>query len=360
MKVLFKMTALQFKMLLRDKALMIGSIGVAVISMLIFGALFGSDSNQPLNIGVADLDKSEVSAQMVTALKSNSALQVTVSDQSTLVDEMKKGLKSAVVVLQPGFGAGLATAQAKAQIYVDETNLIGAARSRGIVMGVFDGVSKQVVGYKELIQVDEQKVTVKQFRQIDYLTPGMLGLTLMFANMPVGVVLIGWRERGTLKRLNATPMKAWQLIGSQIMSQLALGLAQAAVILLIGSTVFNVQVKVESLPLIGLFAVAGTFSVMALGYVVGNFVKKREAASTIVTLISIPMMFLGGSYFPVDPQGPLKLLVDILPLTHLNRALRDIMLNDATLGAVFVNLVVLVAFGVVLLTLSVRTFRWSK
>jgi ABC-2 type transport system permease protein len=361
MKILFKMTLLQLKMLLRDKAMILGSLGIAVISMLIFGSLFANDKPQPLSLVIVDQDKSATSAQTIEALKSSDALKITLtSDRDDSLNKLRKGDYSAMVVIQNGFETGLAKASATVQLYVDESNQISAARARGLVNGILDAISKQANNFKPLITVEEQQVTVRQLRNIDFLTPGMLGLTIMFANIYVGVSLINWRERGTLKRMSATPLKAWQLIMSQIISQFVLSILQAALVLLVGFYVFNVQVKMEWIPLILLFAMTGTFSVMALGYVVGNFVKKREAAQNVVSLIALPMMFLGGSYFPVEPDGFLRVLVDILPLTHLNRALREIMLNESSFNQLILNFGVLMAFGVVLLTLSIGTFKWAK
>ncbi len=360
MKTLLRMTQLQFKMLLRNRALLVSSLGLAVVSMLIFGTLFGDNASRALAVGVVDLDKSPLSQQVVAAMKQNEGLSVTEGDQSALLDELKNDKRAAVVVLQAGFGAGLPQGQAQVQLFVDQNDLIGSARSRGTINSIFDSVSKNAAGFKDLVQVSEQKVSVRQQRQIDILTPGMLGLTIMFANMFVGVALITWRTRGTLKRLSATPLKAWQLIVSQVISQFALSLAQIVVILGIATTVFNVQIKAEWLPALLVFTAAGAFSIIGLGYVVGNFIHKPEAAQSVVTLIALPMMFLGGSYFPVDPPALLKPLVEILPLTHLNRAFRQIMLNGAGLDTLLVDLAVLLAMGVFLLAFSIRSFKWSR
>ncbi len=360
MRTFLKMITLQFKMLLRNKALMISSLGLAVVSMLIFGSLFGNANSQPLTVGVVDLDKSPASSQVIAAMQNNEALKVIPGEQTRLVDELKKGQRSAVVVIPPGFGSGLGQSTAQVQLFIDDTDLIGAARSRGIISGIFDAVGKKSAGFKDLIRLDEQKVTVQQQRQIDVLTPGMLGMTIMYANLFVGVALIGWRERGTLKRLSATPLKAWQLIGSQIISQLVLSLVQAGLLLLVAMLVFGVRVELNWLPTLAIIVVVGTYSIVSLGYAVGNFVKKQQAAQSTATLIALPMMFLGGSYFVVAPPDFLKPLVEILPLTHLNRSFRQVMLNDASLSSLFPSLGIMLAFGTVLLLVSVRTFRWSK
>jgi ABC-2 type transport system permease protein len=360
MKILWGMILIQFKMLLRNRELIISSLGVAIVSMLIFGWLFGTPTSQALRVGVVDNDKSALSTQITGAMKNDKAFAISEGTQDDLVKQMKEGKVAAVVVIEQGFATGLTTGTAKVQLFVDESDVIGATRARATVYGVFDAVSKQATGFKELIQVQEQKISVQALRQIDYLTPGMLGLSIMFANMYVGVALIAWREKGTLKRLSATPLKSWQLIVSQIISQIALSFAQAVVIILIAQFVFNVNYKAEWTPLLSLCIVAGSFSIISLGYCIGNFVNKQQAAQSTVTLIALPMMFLGGSYFVVDPPAFLQPLVNILPLTHLNRALRSVMLNNGGIDTIWVNLVALFAFGLALLVFSARTFRWSR
>jgi ABC-2 type transport system permease protein len=360
MKILLSMTILQFKMLLRNKTLLLSSLGLAVVSMLIFGTLFGGNNTEPLAMGVVDLDNSPLSQQVVAALKQNSSLKVTSSDQATLLEQLKNNQQSALIVLESGFGANLPKGQAQVQFYVDQNDLIGAERSRVVVSSIFDTISKQTAGFKDLVQVSEQQVSARRQRQIDVLTPGMLGMTIMFANMYVGLALINWRLRGTLKRLNATPLKAWQLIGSQVLSQFVLSFMQVVIIMVLAITIFNVQLKLEWLPAMVLFTVAGAFSVISLGYAIGNFVQKPESAQSTATLIALPMMFLGGSYFQVNPPVFLQPLVEVLPLTHLNHAFRQIMLNGATIDKLLVDLVALLASGTLLLILSVRTFSWSK
>jgi ABC-2 type transport system permease protein len=360
MKILLNMTVLQFKMLVRDKALLIGSLGVAVISMCIFGFVFGGTTTQPLAIGVSDLDNSPASQGLLNSLQRDPGLKITTGQRDALVDAMKKGDYNAVVVIQPGFEANIGSGQAKVQFYVDETDQINAARSRGTVNGIFDAVSKQATGFRPLITVEEQKVSVRKLRQIDYLTPGMIGVAVMFANMFVGVALIAWRDRNTLKRLSATPLQSWQLILSQVFAHVALSIVQVAVILTLGIVLFNIQFSPEmALPIL-VFTVAGAFSIISLGYAVGNFVKKEQSATSVVNLIALPMMFLSGSYFVVSPPDFLKPLVEVLPLTHVNRAFRQIMLSEAGLGSLWVSLALLVAFGAILLTISARTFRWSR
>ncbi|GCE25278.1 hypothetical protein KDA_07620 [Dictyobacter alpinus] len=359
MKNLFVMTFYQFKIVLRNRTLLVASLGIAIISMLIFGFLFKNTGTEPLKVGIVDQDQSATSAQIVTALKKDASLQISEGTRQALLDGVKNGELSALIILQKGFGSKLKTGGARALLYIDKSDLIGSARSKGSINGVFDAISKQTVGYKDLIKVDEQQISTQQLRTIDYLTPGMIGMTTMYANIYVGIALTTWRMNGVLKRLNATPLKAWQLIMAQILSQFLLSFLQAAIILAIAVTVFQVHITIAMLPGIAIAVLSGSFSIISLGYAVGNFVSRPNATQAVATLIALPMMFLGGSYFPVSPSGWLSIIVEIAPLTHLNRALHQIILNSAALPAIIPELGILLFTGLLLLFLSISTFRWS-
>lgn len=359
MKNLLVMTIAQFKIVTRNRLLLVASLGIAIISMLIFGFLFEDTNTRPLSIVVSDLDGSATSKQIVAALKKEPTLRVSEQERNAALDRLKRGQLAAVVVIEPDFEKALSSGNARVELYVDQSDLIGSARGRASVMGVFDAVSKQKSGYKALIRVQEQQVSVQKQRAIDVLTPGMLGLTLLYANIYVGIPLTTWRLNGTLRRLHATPLKAWQLIIAQMLSQFLLSSVQAAIILVIARVIFGVVIDPLILPQIALFVIAGSFSMMALGYAIGNFVPRPNAAQAVATLIALPMMFLGGSYFPVNVSGILWVIVEITPLTHLNRAFQQIMLNRAGWDVLLPELGILLLIGMLLLLLAVRAFRWN-
>src|SRR5260221_13131697 len=64
-----------FIMLTRQRALIISSLGLAVISMLVFGFLFGGNGSVKTRIGVVDQDHSSISAQVASQLQKSNSLQ---------------------------------------------------------------------------------------------------------------------------------------------------------------------------------------------------------------------------------------------------------------------------------------------
>jgi len=71
------------------------------------------------------------------------------------------------------------------------------------------------------------------------------------------------------------------------------------------------------------------------------------------------MMFLGGSYFPLDPPPALKPVIEAIPLTHLNDALREVVNHGGGLGDIWLSWLILAAWIAGGFGLSMRLFRWQ-
>ena len=347
------------RMLMRNRVLLITSLGISLISILVFGALFGTSSTQRLTLGVVDADGSALSTQLVAQLKRNDSLIVDQGAQSAEVQALRDGQRDAVILLPAGFGAALAKGQAHIQVYYGQGNPITQTLARMAVQNIATGLDQQLTHQAAPIALDEQAVSVHHIREIDWLTPGQLGMMLVWANLSVGAVLVTWRTQGVLRRLAATPLLPSALIGAQVGARLLISLAQAALLLVVAMLVFQVHL-VGSWLALGLTVALGALTMLALGFAIGGFARTPDTAQAIMLLISFPMMFLGGAYFPTDSAPAfLKPVVQAMPLTYLNDALRQIMNNGASLVSVHTDVLVLGAWLVAALILSVRAFRWS-
>src|SRR5439155_1444464 len=72
--------------------------------------------------------------------------------------------------------------------------------------------------------------------------------------------------------------------------------------------------------------IAGTLEFTSLGMVLGIFVRDPETGAAIANAIGFPMMFLAGSFFPVDAMPSfLQTGARLLPLTYINEGLRATM-----------------------------------
>jgi ABC-2 type transport system permease protein len=346
-------------MLRRNRLLVITSLGLALISIFVFGWLFGSNGSAQLRLGLVDEDHTPASAQLASQLRANDAIRVETGSQSGEVAALRTGNRDAVLVITAGFGAGLASGHSSLLVYYNQSDPVTQAAARGAIQSIVANINAGISGRAPVVSLSEQAVSVRILRQIDWLTPGMLGQLVMWANLSVGIVVVQWRKQGILRRLAATPLRPSVLIGSQILARVLISLAQGAVLLGVAIAVFKVQIAGSWLAL-GLVVALGSLAMLSVGFVIGSFARSQEVAQTLNFLISFPMMFLGGSYFPTTSAPAfLAPVIKAMPLTYLNDALRGIINNGAGLAATQTDVLVLAAWMVVALIVSVRAFRWA-
>jgi ABC-type multidrug transport system permease subunit len=109
-----------------------------------------------------------------------------------------------------------------------------------------------------------------------------------------------------------------------------------------------------------LLVVVGGFAFAGIGCLLASRTRTIESIAGLMNLVQLPMWLLGGAFFSVDRMaGIVRWAAEAMPLTHLNRALRDVMLEPGTLADVAVPLAGLAAFAVVCFAAALRIFRWQ-
>jgi len=355
---IFALLRTNFIMLTRQRSLILTSLGLAVISMLVFGFLFGGNNASKTRLGVVDQDSTSISAQIVQQLRQSNALQVFTGSSSEEQQALKDGDRDAVIVMPAGFSQQLVRGGAHLQVYYDQSNPITAASAQLTVKAIVDGINSKITHQPGPVTLVQQAVAAKELRVIDFITPGMLGVLLMWANLAVGIQLVNWRAMGITRRLAATPLKPLSMISAQVVARLALSLLQGALLLALAIWMFNVHIY-GNIGLLALVVTVGALTLLAIGFAIASFVKKSEAASSILLLVSFPMMFLGGSYFDVNGAPSfLQPLIHIMPLYYLNEALRQVIYNGAGWSAIQTGVLVMLAWIVASMLVVWRAFKW--
>ena len=81
--------------------------------------------------------------------------------------------------------------------------------------------------------------------------------------------------------------------------RLLVGLAQTTIIVGIGALVFDVKITGSLFAVAGL-SLLGAVTFISLGYVIASFAKTEDSANGMVSAIQFPLMFLSGTFFPID------------------------------------------------------------
>jgi ABC-type multidrug transport system permease subunit len=196
-------------------------------------------------------------------------------------------------------------------------------------------------------------------RYIDFLVPGLLGMNLMgSAIWGMGFAIVDARRKKLIKRLIATPMPRQYYLLSFLLSRLALLAIEVFAVAGFGHYIFGVPVRGSLFGLAAL-CVVGSLSFSALGLLIASRAKTIEAASGLMNVTMMPMWIVSGVFFSSQrfPAG-LQPIIQALPLTAVNSALRANMLQGAGLAQVSAQLGVLGVWLVVCFALALKLFRW--
>ncbi|HEX6779984.1 MAG TPA: ABC transporter permease [Ktedonobacterales bacterium] len=359
MSTFLSLVRANFVMVLRQRAVIISSLGLAVISVLVFGFLFGNSGASKTQLGVVDEDHSQVSAQVVSQLQKNDSFAVYTGNEAEEQQALKDGNRDAILIIPAGFGEQVVQGGAHLQVFYNQSNPVTEAGTKLAVSAIVDGINRAATHQPGPVTLDEQGVAAKNLRQIDFVTPGMIGMLLMWANLTVAVQLVFWREEGITRRLAATPLAPIAMISGQLLARLLLSVAQEVVLIALAIWIFNIHIY-GNWGLLALVIVLGALTMLAIGFAVAGFFKKSQAANAGILLVSFPMMFLGGSYFPVSQiSGVLGGIIHALPLYYLNDALRQIVNNGAGWAAIQTSVLVLAAWVIASLLVTWRAFHWQ-
>jgi ABC-2 type transport system permease protein len=206
----------------------------------------------------------------------------------------------------------------------------------------------------------DQEMLEPGSRYIDFLVPGLLGMSLMGGGLwGVGFAIVDMRIRKLLKRFVATPMRRSDFLLGIMISRLVFMIPEVLVLMVFARLFFGVVINGSVTAMFALILV-GAFTFAGLGLLVASRAKTLETASGLMNVTMLPMWLLSGIFFSPDrfPQI-VQPAIRLLPLTPLIEGLRAVMLEGASLGSQAVNIAILIAWGAVTFVLGIKWFRWN-
>ena len=348
------------KMFLRDRAAVFFSVLIPLIIMVIFGVLnFGSAAE--LNLGVVDRADTTSSRAVTSAFAATPGLIVTKGAEEDELSALEDGDRSLVVVFPSGWEL-IPPGSPGYQPLTAYTNQSQAAEGQTALLLVNAVVAQALVsagGGSPAPLVVVEAVAGRNLGYIDFLVPGILGFTIMQLGLfSVAFGFVQLKRTGTLRRLFATPTSPGYFLSAQVSSRLIITIAQVLLLLGLGLW-FGVQL-VGSLVVVLALAVLGSVVFLAMGFGVAGWAKNENQAAPVANLLSFPMMFLSGTFFPREAMPDfLQTITRFLPLTYLNDALRAVINDGAGLDVIGTDVLGLAAWAVITLFIATRLFRWE-
>jgi ABC-2 type transport system permease protein len=362
MRALRALTIANMRGYLRDRQALFWTLAFPLIFVFLFGSIFGSGSDSR-TVAWVDEDGTPASAALKAAFASVPGVELVDLDRAAALEKMKSGDNSGVIVVPKGYGEVVAAAatdptrQTAVTFYVDPSQQSDSAFMAAYVAGVLAQVN---LGDRPVaVTGDAQTIQTTQLNGVSYLVPSILGMALMQTGIFAAIPLVADRQKLILKRLAATPLKRWQLIGSNVIMRLVIALVQFVLIVGVGVFAFNVKI-VGSLVVIGGLAILGSLAFTSLGYVIASLARTEEAANGMTSAVQFPLMFLSGTFWPISLMPDfLQVVARFLPLTYLSDALRQVMVGGTAYAPLAVCVAILAGWTVVCFGFAARRFQWQ-
>ena len=334
-----------------------------VILILIFGAVFSVNGTSQVPLTVQNLDhNSAASQQFLAGLNASGfvSLSFVAPDVGNLSGYLTTHELSSGLVIPSGFAARLANrTPVSVLVYTNPASGSEAGIVLGAVQGVANGMNLQVAGGSTIVSADNLHVGSHPYQTIDYLVPGLIGFSILVSPMFSMVNLSSaWKRDKLFRQLSLTPLTRTEWLVAALFWYVLLALVSATLLVTIGHSVFGagVTITLGTLP----FLILGPMLFVSIGLLVGSVAKAPETAGVIGNVITFPMMFLSGTFFPISMfPSWLVPVARCLPLYYIIDGLNATMIYDDA-ASMLVDLAVVMALVLGLVLAATHVFTWRE
>ncbi|MGZ5554250.1 MAG: ABC transporter permease [Candidatus Aminicenantales bacterium] len=351
----------------REKTAMFFTLAFPILLILLFGTIFMDQENVRFGLYVQDLDRTENSGQLVEALKLNGKFKMIKVDPA--VDALRYAQDhklNLILVIPEGYQRSLNQRlenddrSASVTItYIYDPGSTSAATKMQILSSALAGVNQATSGMPPFIRPAEVSILTKKYRFIEFFIPGIIAMAVMTASL-FGTVSLNTelRQKGIIRKLSTTPITRTDWVLANILYQIILAVLATISMLLVSIAVFHVSLKINAwLPL---FIMLDVFAFVGIGMILARFVKEAQSAAAAANAVMFPMMFLSGSFFPIEMMpGFLQTVAKALPLYYVNEGLRASMVVVDNLAALRYSAIIGV-FAVAVFILGIIATRWEE
>jgi ABC-2 type transport system permease protein len=340
---LWQLVTVRFKEYTREPEALFWSFGFPILLAIGLGIAFRSKPADVVHVAV--VAGGPRAPTLAAALKRDSTLAVDVLSPDSAATALRTG-RVALVVAPDSAG--------RVQYQYDDTR----PDARAARLMVNDAVQRGA-GRGDVLPIADRHIRERGSRYIDFVVPGLLGMTIMGGGIwGLGYSIVDQRRKNLLKRLVATPMSRAQYLASYVISRLVMLTLEAGVLLGASAALFDVPMRGSLVTVVAIIVVSA-LAFGGLGLLIASRSKTIEGVSGLMNLSMLPMWVLSGVFFSSEnfPHA-VQPFIKALPLTATNDALRATLLRGAGLPALGSQLAILAAWMLVCFGIALKIFRW--
>ena len=362
---MLSLTIANFKMMLRNRQTTFWALFFPLLLVVVFG-MFDVDSFGSASLVIideADTPRSQLLAQELAELE---FLRLEAGDPAAVAarQNLSQGELDYLLVIPGGFGQTTQPADGSGQVPVtlvyDGHNRERNQLVEGAVRDLVTRSASPEAPTDAAGSVNVEGLDSKQVSYFDVVLLGLVGLGVMSHSIiSIAVKISTYRNQSILKRMLVTPLPIWKYFAAEITSHLALALVQAGIILALGVFVFGAHIP-GNLVWVFLVVMLGGLVFLNIGFILSAWANSPSAASGMGNAITLPMIFLAGTFFSTASlPWLLPYIAQVLPLTPMLSAMRQLAIDNVSLWQVWPQLATLTAWVAVTGLAATRVFRFS-
>jgi ABC-2 type transport system permease protein len=368
----------EFLQIVRDHVLLRLIIVVPVVQLIILSSAATFEVKEA-RMYLLDLDRSELSRGLVTRLTASGRFILRGASQS--MDESTEAMLSRrvdiILRIPADFERDLVrTRRAPVQLVLNAENGSAAGITQAYAAQIISAYAAEL-GVEVAPSIATAGSTVERAPRRgvsnvdlrvrgwynadldyrDYMIPGILvQLVTLIGTMLTAMNIVREKEIGTLEQLNVTPVARGTFIAAKLIPLWTIAMLELAIGLLVAKFAFDVPIR-GSIALV--FAAAAIYLVAALGIGlwISTLAETQQQAMFIAFFVLMIYLLMSGLFTPLRSMpGWAQWIAEFNPVMHVIRIMRAIMLKGAGLADVYQTLLILAAYGGVVVTLAVRQY----
>jgi ABC-2 type transport system permease protein len=355
----------------RNKAAVFWTLLFPVLLILMFGFIFAGEGETTYDLPIQNRDGGEWSANLTDILNETGLFKVTMVDpDEDPEDYILDNNENFMLIIPEGYSQEInqilflrSTGQevnttATLNVRYDP-GVAATAQKMSVLDSVVQGFNKAVFGAEDTVGIQAETTVSDQFEFIDFFAPGIIAMAVMSTSL-FGTVGINTelRQKGVLRKLATTPLRRSEWLLSNMLYQLIMSLFATVAILIVGVFVFDLHFALNFF--LGLFIILNVFAFSGVGMLITRFVKEAQSAEAAANAVMFPMMFLAGTFFPIESMPEfLQGVALILPLYYVNEGLRSSMVTQ-NFSQAWLYATVIGIFGIVIFILGVFVTSWKE
>jgi len=353
----------ELRQLSRDRITLAMIVGIPVVQLVLFGYAINLNL-RGLDAGIADQANTAGSRALVMDMLATDVISAKrkADTPDQLMAMIRRGAISIGIVVPPDFERRRIDGRPVAQVLVDGSDTtvqsVAAQLAQTPLDSAVPDMRAPATSTPPTPRISVVSFYNPQRRSAVNIVPGLIGVILtMTMVLFTGIAIVRERERGNMELLIATPLTSVELMVGKILPYVVIGLVQTSVILALGTWLFAVPIRGSVLDV---YLAAGLLILgnLSLGLLISTRAQSQFQAMQMTFFVFLPSILLSGFMFPFAgmPKAA-QWIAEVLPLTHFLRLIRGIMLRGASLWELWRDVLVLLVFTVMMMSIAILRFR---